>query len=140
MAAALARPGAQGSDPAGADGLTLMRVLGIPNRAPHGALLTGHAANASRPFGRSAGVAAPMLRPHTAPSISLDQREHASMQRREAPAWQGPLSCAPSKPAHGRRERTPPAALPAKRPSVDRGADAHPRADRGRRETLGWCR
>src|SRR3954452_24350455 len=39
-----------------------MRVLGIWKRAEHGALLTGHAANASRPFGRGAASAAPMLR------------------------------------------------------------------------------
>src|SRR3954447_6372918 len=38
-----------------------MPVLGISKRAQHGALLTGHAANASRPFRRGAASPAPML-------------------------------------------------------------------------------
>ena len=44
-------PPHQGGDLAGGDGLSLMLVLGISQRAQHGPMLTGHAPNASGPFG-----------------------------------------------------------------------------------------
>ena len=55
-AATMPRAAAHGGDLAGADGLAVVRVLGISKRAQHSTLLRGHAPNASGPFGCGAGV------------------------------------------------------------------------------------
>src|SRR4051812_7010228 len=47
------RAAAQGGDLAGADGFSLMRMLGISERAQRRSLLAGHAPNANAPVGRA---------------------------------------------------------------------------------------
>jgi len=63
IAAAMPRAAAQGGDLGGADGLSLMRVLGIAERAQHSPMLTSHAPNASGPPGRGAASQRTCLHP-----------------------------------------------------------------------------
>ena len=86
IAAAMPRVAAQGGDLAGADGLALMRVLGVSERAQHGPLLTGHAPNANGPSGCGAGSPAPVWHPrtqHDDPSSGpIEERWRRSQERR----------------------------------------------------------
>jgi hypothetical protein len=52
------RAAAYGGDLVDTDGLSLVRVLGISQRAQHSPMLTGHAPKASGPFGRGPSIAA----------------------------------------------------------------------------------
>jgi hypothetical protein len=79
IAAAMPRAAAYGGDLAGADGLSLMRVLGISQRAQHSPMLTGHASKASGPFGRGAASQRSCLHPADAAPPSAPQADRSKM-------------------------------------------------------------
>ena len=92
IAAAMPRAAAQGGDLAGADGLALMRVLGISERAQHGPLLTGHAPNASGPLG--CGAASP--RTCAQPAVALQDPHRGLIDERAGARRVGGAASAPA--------------------------------------------